>query len=145
MKQFLFIAIAACGMYAADAQIIKVPKGPIPKIPSSIIMTAPSVVVNRTSGNYPDVTMRVIVTVEDAGEQGYQVNFQSGIPLERVEITRSEPTQIMNTYYFGDDKTSGYFFMDSPAYKGSNTYILSFYAPGYPKGMWSTAIQRKKS
>ena len=145
MKKILFIAIAACGMFAADAQIIKVPKGPIPKIPGSILKTAPSVVVNRTSGNYPDSLMRVAVSIEDAGEQGYRVNFQSGIPLERVEINMSEPKQDMNTYYFGDDKTSGYFFMDAPVYKGSNTYRLVFYAPGYPKGMWTSMIQRKKS
>jgi len=143
MKKILFIAITFCSIYSANSQVITtVPKGPIPKIPSSIIMTAPSVVVNRTTGNYPEVIMRVIVTVEDAGEQGYKLNIQSGIPLERVEIMRSEPAQIMSTYYFGDDKTSGYFFMDSPAYKGSNTYILRFYAPGLPKAMWSTAIQR---
>ena len=145
MKKAIFIALAVCGMYAADAQIMKVPKGPIPKLPKSILMPAPTVVVNRTMGNYPDVIMRVIVSIEDAGEQGYRVNFQSGIPLERVEINMSEPKQVMSTYYFGEDKTSGYFFMDSPAYKGSNTYILRFYAPGYAKGMWSTAIQRKVS
>ncbi len=144
MKKLLFIAITFCSIYSANSQVITAPKGPT-KIPKSIITTEPSVVVNRTMGNYPEVIMRVIVTVEDAGELGYKVNFQSGIPLERVEIKRSEPTQIMNTYYFGDDKTSGYFFMDAPTYKGSNTYILVFYAPGYPKGMWTTAIQRKKS
>ena len=145
MKKALFIAITFCSIYSANSQVITVPKGPIPKLPKSILMPAPTVVVNRTMGNYPDVIMRVIVSIEDAGEQGYKVNFQSSIPLERVEIMRSEPAQIMSTYYFGDDKTSGYFFMDSPAYKGSNTYILRFYAPGYAKGMWSTAIQRKVS
>jgi len=145
MKKFLLIAITFCCIYSANSQIIAAPKGPITKIPRSVVAIEPSVVVNRTMGNYPEVIMRVIVNVEDAGEQGYKVNFQSGIPLERVEISRSEPTQIMNTYYFGEDKTSGYFFMDSPAYKGSNTYILRFYAPGFAKGMWTTAIQRIKS
>jgi hypothetical protein len=146
MKKALFIAITFCSIYSANSQVITtVPKGPIPKLPKSILMPAPTVVVNRTMGNYPDVIMRVIVSIEDAGEQGYKVNFQSGIPLERVEINMSEPKQAMDTYYFGEDKTSGYFFMDSPAYKGSNTYILRFYAPGYPKGMWTTAIQRKVS
>jgi hypothetical protein len=89
--------------------------------------------------------MRVIVTIEDAGEQGYKVNFQSSIPLERVEINMSDPKQVMNTHYLEAGKRSGYFFMDAPAYKGSNTYHLVFYAPGYPKGMWTSMIQRKKS
>ena len=145
MKKALFIAITTLGMYAANAQVITLPKGNMPKIPRSVIKTSPTVVASRESGNYPEVTMRVVVTVEDAGEQGYKVNFQSGIPLEKVEISRSEPLQIMNTYYFGGDKTSGYFFMDAPAYKGSNNYLLRFFAPGYPKGMWSAAIQRKVS
>ncbi len=145
MKKALFIALAACGMYAADAQIIKVPKGPHPKIPKNLIVTKPSVVGNRTMGNYPKVTMRVVVSIEDAGEQGYKVNFQSSIPLERVETTRSEPKQVMITRYLEAGQSSGYFFMDSPAYIGSNTYLLTFYAPGYPKGMWTSMIQRKKS
>ncbi len=145
MKKALFIAIAFCSIYSANSQVIVAPKVPVTKIPRSVIVIEPSVVVNRTSDNYPEVSMRVDVSIEDAGEQGYKVNFQSSIPLERVEIRRSEPTQIMNTYYFGDDKTSGYFFMDAPVYKGSNNYLLRFYAPGYPKGMWTTAIQRKKS
>ena len=145
MKKVLFIAIAVCSIYCAHSQVITLPKGNMPKIPRSVIKTIPSVVVSRTTGNYPEVTMRVIVTVEDAGEQGYKVNFQSGIPLEKVEISRSEPVQIMNTYYFGGDKTSGYFFMDAPAYKGSNTYLLRFFAPGKEKGIWSAAIQRKAS
>jgi len=145
MKKALFIAIAFCSIYSANSQIIATPKGPITKIPRSVIVIQPSVVENRTSGNYPDVSMRVDVSIEDAGEQGYKVIFQSSIPLERVEITRSEPTQIMNTLYLGADQSSGYFFMDAPAYKGSNNYLLRFYAPGYPKGMWSSMIQRKKS
>jgi len=147
MKKALFIAIAFCSIYSANSQVISAPKGPISKIPRSVsvIVTEPSVVANRTMGNYPEITMRVVVTVEDAGEQGYKVNFQSGIPLERVEINMSEPKQDMSTYIFGDDKTSGYFFMDAPVYKGSNTYRLVFYAPGYPKGMWTSMIQRKKS
>ena len=72
MKKTFFIAIAACSMYAANAQIIATPKGPILK---SIISTAPTVVVNRTSGNYPEVIMRVVVWVEDASEKGYDVKF----------------------------------------------------------------------
>ncbi|MEJ7827877.1 MAG: hypothetical protein WKF91_06775 [Segetibacter sp.] len=145
MKNFLFIAIAFCSIYSANSQIIATPKGPITKIPRSVIVSQPSVVENGTSGNYPDVSMRVAVSIEDAGEQGYKVIFQSSIPLEKVEITRSEPTQIMNTLSLDADQSSGYFFMDAPAYKGSNNYLLRFYAPGYPKGMWSTVIQRKKS
>ncbi|MEO6583746.1 MAG: hypothetical protein ABIO05_05445 [Ferruginibacter sp.] len=143
MKKAIFIAITFCSIYSANSQVITtVPKGPLPKIPRSVIVNQPSVVVNRTTGNYPDSLMRVGVSIEDAGEQGYKVNFHSSIPLERVEIMRSQPAQVMNTLYFGDDKTSGYFFMDSGAYKGSKTYILRFYAPGLPKAMWSTAIQR---
>ena len=145
MKKLSIFALAICSMYSASSQVLTVPKGPITKVPRSVIVVEPSVVVNRTTGNYSDVSMRADVTIQDAGEQGYKVNFQSGIPLERVEIKRSEPAQVMNTYYFGDDKTQGYFLMDAPSYKGSNTYILTFYAPGYPKGMWTTAIQRKKS
>ncbi len=146
MKKALFIAITFCSIYSANSQVITtVPKGTIPKLPKSILMPAPTVVVNRTMGNYPDSLMRIAVSIEDAGEQGYRVNFHSSIPLERVEIMMSQPTQVMNTQYFGDDKTSGYFYMDSGAYKGSNTYILRFYAPGLPKGMWTTAIQRKVS
>ena len=142
MKKLLFIAIAACSMYAASAQIIATPKGPILK---SIISSVPTVVVNRTTGNYPEVIMRVIVWVEDAGEKGYDVKFQSSIPLEKVEINMADPKQAMNTLILGEDKMSGHFYMDAPVYKGSNTYLLRFYAPRYNKGMWSTVIQRKVS
>ena len=142
MKKTFFIAIAACSMYAANAQIIATPKGPILK---SIISTAPTVVVNRTSGNYPEVIMRVVVWVEDAGEKGYAVKFQSSIPIETVEIQMSDPKQAMNTLTLGGDQMTGYFYMDAPVYKGSNTYLLRFYAPGHPKGMWTSMIQRKAS
>jgi len=145
MKKIILIAITFCSIYAANSQVIAAPKGPITKVPRSVIVIEPSVVANRTSGNYPDVTMRVDVTIEDAGEQGYKVNFQASIPIEKVEISMSEPKQDMNTLYLAADQSSGYFFMDAPVYKGSNNYLLRFYAPGYPKGMWSTAIQRKKS
>lgn len=144
MKKLFFIAIAACTTYAANAQIV-MPKGPITKIPKSIVPVTPSVVVSRTTGNYPEVTMRVVVSVEDVGEKGFKVNFQSSIPLEKVEISMSEPKQEMNTLFLGEDQSSGYIFIDAPVYKGSNTYLLRFYAPGYPKGMWSAAIQRKVS
>lgn len=142
MKRLLFIAIAACSMYVANAQIIKTPNGPILK---PIISTTPTVVVNRTTGNYPEVTMRVVVWVEDAGEKGYDVKFQSSIPLDKVEINMADPKQDMNTLILGGDKMSGHFYLDAPVYKGSNTYLLRFYAPRYPKAMWSTAIQRKVS
>ncbi len=129
MKKALFIAIAFCSIYSANSQVIAAPKGPITKIPKSLIVIEPSVVANRTMGNYPEVTMRVVVTVEDAGEQGYKVNFQSSIPLESVEISMFEPTKDMNTQYFGAGESSGYFFMDAPVYKGSNTYRLVSGAP----------------
>ncbi len=145
MKKLLLIAIAACGISSTNAQVTNVPNKPITKIPKSVISTSPTVVVNRTMGNYPDVVMRVVVSIEDAGEQGYKVNFQSSIPLEKMEINMSDPKQDMNTLTLAAGQSSGYFFMDAPVYKGSNTYILRFYAPGYPKGMWTTAIQRKKS
>jgi len=148
MKKLLFIAIAAYSMFSANAQIINAPKGPvskIPQIPKSIIVTAPTVVANRTMGNYPDVTMRVVVWVEDAGEQGFDVKFQSSIPIETVEIQMLDPKQALNTLTLGGDKMSGHFYIDAPVYKGSNTYLLRFYAPGYPKGMWTAMIQRKAS
>ena len=145
MKKLLFIAIAACGIYSAGAQVSKVPKSPVPKIPKSAIAVKPTVVGSRTTGNYPNVIMRVIVWVEDAGEKGFDVKFQSSIPLELVEINMSDPKQAMNTLTPGEDKTTGHFYMDAPVYKGSNIYRLVFYAPGYPKGMWTEMIQRKVS
>ncbi|MEO7393785.1 MAG: hypothetical protein ABIU11_02520 [Chitinophagaceae bacterium] len=147
MKKVLFATITFCSVYAATGQVISAPKGTISKIPRSVsvIVLLPSVVVNRTMDNYPDVSMRVAVSIEDAGEQGYKVNFQSSIPLEKVDINMSEPKQDMNTQYLGAGESSGYFFMDAPVYKGSNNYRLVFYAPGYAKGMWTTMIQRKKS
>ncbi len=145
MKKLLLIAIAFCSIYSANSQVIAAPKGPITKIPKSVIVIQPSVVANRTMGNYPDVSFRVDVSIEDAGEQGYKVNFQSSIPLERVEINMSDPKQDMNTLYLNAGQSSHYFFMDAPVYKGSNTYRLDFYAPGYPKGMWTAMIQRKAS
>ena len=145
MKKLFLIAIAACSLYSATAQVIKMPNGQIPKIPKSVVSTSPTVVANRTSGNYPEVTMRVIVWVEDAGEKGYAVKFQSSIPIETVEIQMSDPKQAMNTLTLGGDQMTGYFYMDAPVYKGSNTYLLRFYAPGHPKGMWTSMIQRKAS
>lgn len=145
MKKLFLIAIAACSIYSAGAQVSKVPKSPVPKIPKSAIAVKPTVVGSRTTGNYPNVIMRVIVWVEDAGEKGFDVKFQSSIPLELVEINMSDPKQAMNTLTPGEDKTTGHFYMDAPVYKGSNTYRLVFYAPGYPKGMWTAMIQRKAS
>lgn len=145
MKKLLCIAIAACGIYSAGAQVSKVPKSPVPKIPKSAIAVKPTVVGSRTTGNYPNVIMRVIVWVEDAGEKGYAVKFQSSIPIETVEIQMSDPKQAMNTLTLGGDQMTGYFYMDAPVYKGSNTYLLRFYAPGHPKGMWTSMIQRKAS
>lgn len=145
MKKIMIIAVAACSFSAVKAQVITVPKGPITKVPRSVVFLTPTVVINRTSGNYPDVSMRVDVSVEDAGEQGYRVNFQSSIPIETVEIKRAEPKQDLNTLTLAAGQSAGYFFMDAPVYKGSNTYILQFYAPGNAKPIWTSMVQRKKS
>ncbi|MEJ7674294.1 MAG: hypothetical protein WKF59_16765 [Chitinophagaceae bacterium] len=69
MKKFLFIAIAACGMYAADAQSSKVPTRPTSRHQDSVDSTKPSVVTSRTMGNYPDKKLSVRVWVEK-GEKG---------------------------------------------------------------------------
>ena len=76
MKKLLFIIIAACGMYAADAQVINVPGRPT-KIPKSVFSAAPTVIVSRTMGNYPEGAVNVKVWIENAGESGYQVKFSA--------------------------------------------------------------------
>lgn len=145
MKKLILVALSFCSIYTVTSQVISVPKGPVTKIPRSVVVIKPSVVANRTTANYLDVAMRVDVTIEEAGEKGYKVSFQSSIPLERVEINMSDPKQDMNTLILGTGQSAGYFFMDAPVYKGSNTYRLVFYAAGYPKGMWTAMIQRKAS
>lgn len=142
MKKLLAIAFVCFTIHSANAQVTK-PNKPVTKIPKQLIITKPTVVVNRTTSNYPDVVMRVDVTIEDAGEKGFQVKFQSGIPIEKLEISRLDPKQIMNTLTLAANQTSGSFYMDAPSYNGSNTYSIVFYAPGMPKGIWTTLIQRK--
>ena len=144
MKKLLFIIIAACGMYAADAQVINVPGRPT-KIPKSVFSSNPTVVVSRTMGNYPEGAVNVRVWIEDAGESGYQVKFSANNRIERMEINRSEPQQVLNTLTLAPNQTAGSFNMDAPAYKGSNTYRIVFYGPNLPKGMWTALIQRKVS
>lgn len=144
MKKLLFIIIAACGMHATNAQIKKVPTRPVPKIPNSFLQK-PTVVVSRTMGNYPEGAVNVRVWIEDAGESGYQVKFSANNRIERMEINRSEPQQVLNTLTLAPNQTAGSFNMDAPAYKGSNTYRIVFYGPNLPKGMWTALIQRKVS
>jgi len=144
MKKFLFIAIAACGMYAADAQTNKVATRPTPRHQNSVDSTKPTVVISRTMGNYPDRKFLVRVWVEK-GEKGYEVKFASNTAIEKVEVHRSQPNQILNTITLAPDQVAGSFYMDAPSYQGSNTYRIVFYAPGLPKGIWTALIQRKKS
>ncbi len=142
MKELLTIVLVCLSIHPVIAQVTK-PNKPITKIPKTLIVAKPTVVVNRTTSNYPDVLMRVDVTIEDAGEKGFEVKFQAGMPIERLEISRLEPKQIMNTLTLAANQTSGSFYMDAPSYTGSNTYSIVFYAPGLPKGIWTTLIKRK--
>jgi hypothetical protein len=144
MKKFLFIAIAACGMYAADAQSSKVPTRSAPRHQDSVDSTKPSVVISRTMGNYPEKKLFVRVSIVE-GEKGFEVKFSSNTAIEKVEVNRSQPEQILNTITLAPDQVAGSFYMDAPSYQGSNTYRIVFYAPGLPKGIWTTLIQRKKS
>lgn len=143
MKKLLIIAIVCLTVKTAAAQVVVKPGNTIPKVPKTLIATKPTVVVNRTTSNYPDVVMRVDVTIEDAGEKGFEVKFQSGMAIERVEISRLDPKQIMNTLTLAANQTTGSFYMDASSYKGSNTYSLVFYVAGMPKGIWTTLIKRK--
>lgn len=143
MKKLLFVCIALVSMKITVGQVRPIPT----KIPKdySKALAKPQVVVNRTTGNYPEIKMNIDVTVENNPDKGYEVRFSSTVNIEKLEIVRSEPTQMANTMTFNADTKTGYFYMDSPAYKGSNTYILRFYLAGKTKYVWTTAIQRKAS
>lgn len=143
MKKLLVGFSAMLVINAVNAQVITVPR----KLPKdySVIILMPTIVVNRTMGNYPEMKMNIDVTVENNRNKGYEVKFASSVNIEKVEITRSEPNQDMNVLTLSADTKTGYFYMDAPSYKGSNTYILRFYVAGKAKGIWTTAIQRKAS
>ncbi|MEJ7674295.1 MAG: hypothetical protein WKF59_16770 [Chitinophagaceae bacterium] len=79
------------------------------------------------------------------GKKAYEVKFASNTAIEKVEVNRSQPEQILNTITLAPDQVAGSFYMDAPSYQGSNTYRIVFYAPGLPKGIWTALIQRKKS
>lgn len=145
MKKFLFIAIATGGMFTADAQVSKVPGKPTPRYQNTITSTKPTVVVSRTMGNHPEKNVTVRVWLEDAGDKGFEVKFAANTPIEKLEINRSQPQQVLNTLTLSADQSSGFFYMDAPSYQGSNTYRIVFFAPGMPKGVWTALIQRKKS
>ena len=145
MKKILFIAIATCGMYAAGAQVSKVPGTPPPRYQNTVISTKPTVVVSRTMGNHPERNVTVRVWLEDAGDKGFEVKFAANTPIEKLEINRSQPQQLLNTLLLAADQSSGSFYMDAPSYQGSNTYRIVFYTPGMPKGVWTALIQRKVS
>ena len=145
MKKILFIAIATCGMYAAGAQVSKVPGTPPPRYQNTVISTKPTVVVSRTMGNHPERNVTVRVWLEDAGDKGFEVKFAANTPIEKLEINRSQPQQLLNTLLLAADQLSGSFYMDAPSYQGSSTYRIVFYTPGMPKGVWTALIQRKVS
>lgn len=145
MKKFLFIAIATGGMFTADAQVSKVPGKPTPRYQNTVTSTKPTVVVSRTMGNHPERNVTVRVWLEDAGDKGFEVKFAANTPIEKLEINRSQPQQVLNTLTLGEGQTTGSFYMDAPSYQGSNTYRIVFFAPSMPKGVWTALIQRKKS
>lgn len=138
MKKLLMLAFTIICINAAMAQILKT-DGRL-KLP---IKVKPTVIENHTCGNYPETNITVEVTVEDAGAQGYQVKFSSASLLEKVEVSRSQPNQVLNTLILTEGSKAGAFFMDSGAYKGSNSYVLTFYSPRKVKCVWVAAIQRK--
>jgi hypothetical protein len=113
----------------------------LPKYTSDVLVRKPTVIKSNATGNHPERKVTVKVWIEKDKNLGYVVYFNSSALLGDVEIKGTDPlleTQI-NPYEGKVD--NGKFNLDAPAYKGRQSYTLTFFAQDMPKAIWTAEIK----
>lgn len=138
MKKLLFITIVACGMYAADAQIVtrpatgSVPSGKIPaKIPAGTVLTK-----HTSSSAFSTGVIDIPKEFKDKYSfdawisEDLVLHFETSAKISEAKLQVFTPEQlavrkgVMHSYPFSTPVSSYQFKLTAPAYAGNLGYWL---------------------
>lgn len=83
--------------------------------------------------------------IEDEPQKGPTLKFESSKTIGKVDIIFEQPKQATSTTsYPGTGTNTGFFYLNSPAYRGAGLYLFRFYMPGDGKSpVWIVMVERQ--
>jgi hypothetical protein len=116
----------------------------LPNYNSDALVPKPTVIKSSATGNHAERDVTVKVWIEKDKNLGYVVYFKSSALLGDVEIKGTDPLLETQTNIYEGKVDNGTFILDAPAYKGRQSYTLTFFAQGMPDAIWTAEIKIKK-
>jgi hypothetical protein len=138
IKLLVSMGIIICSISTAVAQ------GNLPKYNSDVLVPKPTLIKSSATGNHAERNVTVKVWIEKDQNLGYVVYFESSALLGDVEIKGENPILQPATTRYNGTTDNGWFVLNAPAYKGRQSYTLTFFAQGMPDAIWTAEIKIKK-